>query len=161
MVEECSALHLHCPRFESTILPSRILDVSPENGLSTIKLIEGRGSSGKYIALSYCWGGEQKKTLTTESREAFCDAISLDILPQTILDAVHVTRSLGIKYLWVDALCILQDSQVDKQHEVAKINSIYKNAYATISAASAPSANAGFWTEDLLFIRNLCDFQSV
>ena len=65
-------------------------------------------------------------------------------LPQTIRDAVIVTHRLGLRYLWVDCLCIIQDSKEDKDREVAQMHNIYRNASFTISATNARSAYSGF-----------------
>jgi hypothetical protein len=74
--------------------------------------------------------------------------IPLALLSQTIQDAVEVTRRLGIKYLWVDALCIIQEQpdKADWTIESAKMGLIYANAYLTIAATSASSASQGFLT---------------
>lgn len=68
----------------------------------------------------------------------------MDKLPQTIQDAVIVTRALNIRYLWIDALCIIQDSDDDKIRELAKMASIYTASYLTISAAVAETCQSGF-----------------
>jgi hypothetical protein len=70
--------------------------------------------------------------------------IELSQLPQTIRDAVEVTRSLGLDYLWVDALCIIQDDPEDCASEIAKMSSVYRGSTITISAASAKDCTEGF-----------------
>jgi hypothetical protein len=59
-------------------------------------------------------------------------------------DAIKITRGLGIKYLWVDALCILQDEVSDKSHEIERMGEIFRNATVTIAAANSPGATDGF-----------------
>jgi Heterokaryon incompatibility protein (HET) len=70
--------------------------------------------------------------------------VTLERLPQTIVDAVQITRRLGFKYLWIDALCIIQDDAGDKATEISKMGSIYKNATITVAAANARGATEGF-----------------
>lgn len=70
--------------------------------------------------------------------------ISYYNLPQTLQDAIKAARSLGLNYLWVDALCIIQDSEQDKEKEMAKMQQIFQNAYITILAACASSSAEGF-----------------
>lgn len=65
-------------------------------------------------------------------------------LPQTIQDAVTVTRKLGLQYLWVDSMCIIQDSDDDKAHEIGRMSQIYGSAYVTISASSSAKCTTGF-----------------
>ncbi|KAE9374007.1 HET-domain-containing protein, partial [Stipitochalara longipes BDJ] len=99
---------------------------------------------GQYLALSYCWGGPQAVTTTTITLAAYRQCIDLKSLPKTIINAITVTRKLGIKYLWIDALCILQDSDEDKGREIDNMKNIYKNAYFTISAACTRACEDGF-----------------
>lgn len=70
----------------------------------------------------------------------------IENLPQTFLDAVLLTGGLGLRYLWVDSLCILQDSREDWAHEAPLMASVYGNAYVTIAADAAKNTNAGFLT---------------
>ena len=70
--------------------------------------------------------------------------IPLSLLPRTIQDAIFVTRQLGIRYLWVDALCIIQDSPKDKMREIEEMEDIYNRATLTIAAANADSCSRGF-----------------
>jgi hypothetical protein len=75
------------------------------------------------------------------------EGFSMDSLPKTIQDAVRLIRCLGFRYLWIDAFCIIQDSEADKLHEINEMGTIYKNAALTIAAASAESVNEGFLEE--------------
>ena len=73
-----------------------------------------------------------------------CTHIAKSSLPLTIQDAITVTRQIGIRYLWVDALCIIQDSAEDKAIEISRMAKIYRQSYVTISAANARSSHEGF-----------------
>lgn len=81
---------------------------------------------------------------TKDTLQANMAGIALHTLSQTIQDAIHVTRKLGIRYLWVDALCIVQDDEASKVKEIDQMGKIYSNATLTISAASAAHATDGF-----------------
>jgi hypothetical protein len=96
------------------------------------------------LALSYCWGGLQKLTTTTSNIADNCKKINFKDLPCTIQDAVTVTRALSFKFLWVDALCILQDCKKDKQREISHMGQVYKDATLMIAASSASSVDEGF-----------------
>ncbi|RSL61392.1 hypothetical protein CEP53_005097 [Fusarium sp. AF-6] len=102
------------------------------------------GKDGRYAALSYCWGGPQPLTATKSNLQTLISGVEVDKLPQTLQDAVHVTRRLGIRYLWIDALCIIQDSPEDKLSEIGKMGTIYRNAVVTIASAYARKASDGF-----------------
>ena len=69
---------------------------------------------------------------------------SFSELPRTFRDAVQVTRELGIQYLWIDSLCIIQWNDKDWEHEAKRMENVYALAYCTIAATSAVNSNSGF-----------------
>lgn len=99
-----------------------------------------------YATLSYCWGdpGQQILTVNDNLPEFVDQGIPLSILPRSIRDAVTVTQRLGIRFLWVDALCIVQDDDGYKNLGISHMADIYRNADITISAASASNVADGF-----------------
>lgn len=143
-IRSCDEDHDCIPR--STPLPKRVIQVSGAD-FNTVRLLECNDQQGRYVALSYCWGNtpSDKQTVTTaENIASHLQRINVAGLPQTIQDAITVTRRLGVKHLWIDALCIIQNSASDKASQIAIMGSIYGNAYLTISAASAPGCGSGF-----------------
>ena len=133
-------------------LPSRVIEVAPIDSGGVPRIRSTTGLQGSYLALSYCWGFDQTYVLTTKNFEVLMTALNTSMLPQTILDAIEVTTNLGFKYLWVDALCIMQDSteeaaRHDMNQELAKMDQVYKNAVMTIVAACVPSVKDGFLQE--------------
>ncbi|KAM5351004.1 hypothetical protein ACJ41O_003727 [Fusarium nematophilum] len=136
--------HETCVYLGKPRLPTRVLDVDPSYG-STVRLrpIDAKDRDN-YVALSYCWGGPQPLTTTKSNIADLMAGIQVSDLPQTLQDAVHVTRRLGIRYLWIDALCIIQDSDEDKFNEIDKMGAIYRNALVTLAAAHARAASDGF-----------------
>ncbi|KAK3362568.1 heterokaryon incompatibility protein-domain-containing protein [Lasiosphaeria hispida] len=143
-MEECTATHASCPKLGNASLPTRVLDVEPLDRHENPRVYITRGESARYIALSYCWGGPQPLTSTTATIGSNVRGIPLKSLPQTLKDAITVTRKMGCKYLWIDALCILQDSDDDKSREIGQMARIYRDSYCTISAASAKAVSDGF-----------------
>jgi hypothetical protein len=107
------------------------------------------GTKGKYTALSYCWGTSPPYTTTSANLEEHIRGFSLTDLPGTIRDAVKVTRELGLRYLWVDALCIIQGSDEkaarDWSRESSRMEEVYGNAYITIVAAAARRCGDGIF----------------
>jgi Heterokaryon incompatibility protein (HET) len=98
-----------------------------------------------YVALSYIWSKKPQTFLTLlDNINERMQQIDAKNLPKTIMDAVRCTQGLGLKYLWVDSLCIIQDSDTDKAKEIGRMSGIYKNAYATISAAKATKCEDSF-----------------
>jgi hypothetical protein len=145
----CDLNHLRCYNTlsDETGSPSLILDVSVSaiSGPDNVRLCRVGGRTILCAALSYCWGEEQPSaTLNSNLSTYLLNGIDTSLLPQTIQDAVTVTRRLGIQYLWVDSLCIIQDSDDDKAHEIGRMSQIYSNAYVTISASSSAKCTTGF-----------------
>ncbi|KAK3381804.1 heterokaryon incompatibility protein-domain-containing protein [Podospora didyma] len=89
--------------------------------------------------LSYCWVGEQLAKITLELLPQYKKQIPLNSLPLTIRDAVAVVEGIGKRYLWVDALCIVQDDEEDVNEQVSQMQYIYRKSWVTISAAAAKS----------------------
>lgn len=82
-----------------------MLDLGPDASSNVVKLIEPDGVKGKYTALSHRWGSSNPHATTRASLEAYSKSVPVDDLPKTFQDAITLTRRLGLRYLWVDALC--------------------------------------------------------
>ncbi|KAK4078188.1 uncharacterized protein Triagg1_3204 [Trichoderma aggressivum f. europaeum] len=125
-------------------LPTRILDIGPLNQES-VSLLETNGQRGKFCALSYCWGPEGTQTLVTtrDNINDHLNGIPFNSLPKTFQDAIIMTRQLGIRYLWIDSLCIIQGDKDDWTEESAKMAGIYHNAYLVIAASGAANPKEG------------------
>lgn len=142
-LQDCSN-HPTCNPAE-TLLPSRVIDVG-EFDSPKVHLWEPvpEGTVGQYISLSYCWGSPMSFTTTRSTMESRKAGIEIADMPATYQDIVKLTRELGLRYLWVDSLCICQDEQADWERESAKMLSIYSNAYLTVAAARAKDISEGF-----------------
>ncbi|KAK5652044.1 hypothetical protein OQA88_10947 [Cercophora sp. LCS_1] len=129
-------------------LPMRVIDVEP-NGSAGCRIHQTQyGEKAQYAALSYCWGkGSQQVTTTRSNITNFSSELPAG-LSATIRDAIRVCREIGLRFLWVDALCIVQDDDNDKLDQIARMGSIYKNATLTIVAACAETAAAGFLSSE-------------
>lgn len=148
--------HKHCQYSRDTVLPLRVLDVGqPGDPHPTVKLrINDMDTRAKYLALSYCWGKQLDLTarplqLQRDNLNQLVAGIELEKLQQSIQDAIFATRKLGFRYLWIDALCIIQDCAKDKETEISRMASIYKNASVTIAASSSENAANGFLTQKM------------
>ncbi|KAF7175044.1 hypothetical protein CNMCM7691_005512 [Aspergillus felis] len=154
-MQECLHTHAGCPSDERVDLPRRLIYVSPlGEPREFARICETGGQQGQYCALSYCWGGDQMYKTVRDCYEQYKKGLPYHSLPQTIQDALHVTRSMGLQYIWIDSMCIIQDDEEDKQREMGKMMDIYQNTLFTISAASAAAASEGFLRTDLHDSRN-------
>lgn len=106
-------------------------------------LYESQGEEAKYIALSHCWGKKLFIKTTISTLKNRKKQIHWRSLSKTFQDAVTITRRLGIEYLWIDSLCIIQDDKADWVTESAKMGSIFQNSYLTIAASHASDGEHG------------------
>lgn len=125
-------------------LPTRVLDVGDSENPERLLLHVTKGEPGKYIALSHCWGDAIPLRTEKETIAAHCKAIKFENLPELFQDAVIVTRELGVQFLWIDSLCIIQDDEEDWQHEAKRMEKVFASAYCTIAATSAENSNEHF-----------------
>ncbi|KAL8380828.1 hypothetical protein RB595_005223 [Gaeumannomyces hyphopodioides] len=136
---------------EISKLPTRVVVVGKE-GDKTVRLWEtGQDDAGKYIALSHRWGlapfPDGAKTTVKNKKVYTRKGISLERLPATFRDAVKATRALGIPYLWIDSLCIIQASKAGKGDfdvEAERMESVFSGAYCVLAASRATGMNSGF-----------------
>ncbi|EPE04832.1 HET domain-containing protein [Ophiostoma piceae UAMH 11346] len=151
LLDDCQLSHDRCKPIRPELLPPRLLQVQAgQSSLTRVALraTPRQSDRGRYAALSYCWGGPQKLQLTKSNFDALQKGIDAAALPQTLRDAVLVTQLLGLEYLWVDALCIIQDDDADKAAQLIKMHTIYENSAVTIAAAAASSVGQGFLSFD-------------
>jgi len=134
----CLVEHSGCRRGQIDLpdLPKRIIDVGPPDGSEAPRLYPGKGIRDIYFALSYRWSERTKDFMTTKAKHrAYYFEIPTHELSQTIRDAIAITRIFGVRYLWIDALCIVQDDGKDWRLQAKNMARIYQNATLTISAA--------------------------
>ncbi|KAH8883398.1 HET-domain-containing protein, partial [Thozetella sp. PMI_491] len=105
----------------------------------------------RYLTLSHCWGGTPSIVLTAATKARFHEAIPPALLQAAAAavfsDAIHITRCLGFRYLWIDAICIAQDDGAEKDSEIAAMHEIYSNAVLNLSATCAGQGADGMIRE--------------
>jgi hypothetical protein len=109
-----------------------------------------QGMSGSYVTLSHRWGssGQRPLVTTTENISSHCAGIAPEVLPATFRDAIQVTRALGFEYIWIDSLCIIQDSIDDWVTESANMADIYMLASLTLAADFAEKSSVGLFHQE-------------
>ncbi|KAJ8117109.1 hypothetical protein OPT61_g1616 [Boeremia exigua] len=151
-LENCAGhdSHSECQAPNQVELPSRLIDVGTE-AKQSLRLIESGEiealSDNRYIALSHPWGDIKSyvpfSTLRTSIAQ-FKKAIPETHLPPTFRDAVTCTRRLGLRYLWIDSLCIIQGTDGDFNEEAKKMEDVFSGAYCVLAASRANSQLDGF-----------------
>lgn len=112
-----------------------------------LRLISGTDNTRgeQYTTLSYCWGGSQRLKLASSNVADLERGFPLEDLPKTIREAVQVTREMGVRYLWVDSICIMQDSVEDWESEAVRMSDVYGSSYCTIMATDGRDSDAGLF----------------
>ncbi|KAL8875840.1 MAG: hypothetical protein Q9198_005855, partial [Flavoplaca austrocitrina] len=146
-LENCVAEHACCRIQKLPRLPTRVIDVGSSTGRSP-RLIETDRRPAQYLALSHCWGTQTASggnvRLLSSNLQDLTTEIPMGSISKNFQDAIEVVRKLEFKYLWIDALCIIQDSKSDWENESAKMNDVYECSYLTIVATAAATSDAGF-----------------
>lgn len=144
-LSDCIANHPECSipvgqPFNEPLLPARVIEIEDE---AKVRLIQTKGQRGRWIALSYCWGKDGSAFLTKQNRSSLEDEISWHTLPQTFRDAIKIAQELGVRYLWIDTLCIVQDCREDWSIQCTRMPSIYSEAALVLAADASPTSRGG------------------
>ncbi|KAK4107505.1 HET-domain-containing protein [Canariomyces notabilis] len=113
------------------------------NTFPVIRLVVAKNPSTEYVAFSHCWGGSQPFKLLQANYHDCLFNIDFDHLSRNCQDAVRITLALGYSYLWIDSLCIIQDSKADWKTQAAKMGDVYDLAVCTIASTGSSSGDGG------------------
>lgn len=107
-------------------------------------LFVSKGQTGSWATLSYCWGHSPPLKTEIATLKERCEKIPFESMPALFRDAIVLTRRLGYSYLWIDAICIIQDSPSDWTVEAANMGYIYKESSITIVAEASANCKSNF-----------------
>ncbi|KAI0113607.1 heterokaryon incompatibility protein-domain-containing protein [Nemania sp. FL0031] len=138
-IQICRESHPRCQSGSANWYPTRLLQMTSLNGTIELRIVERDETTliGPYITLSHSWGGQQPLQLTTNNKVEFKKSISLDRVPDLYKDSIDVALGLEIQYIWIDSLCIMQDSREDWRRESATMSFVYQNGLFNIEAVSS------------------------
>ncbi|KAF1986510.1 HET-domain-containing protein [Aulographum hederae CBS 113979] len=148
-LDKCLEDHVSCNEhlIPRRWLPTRLIDLgkasSPQLRLCDSSEVP---RNSKYMTLSHMWGANKILRLLRKNISSFKQEISASKLSKTFQDAIFITRKCGIRYLWIDSLCIIQDSKIDWKKECVKMGQVYKYSYCNIAASAAPDGKCGCLT---------------
>lgn len=159
-IRECQATHARCgaPLKGAglpPVFPTRLIDVQspllPRDRCLLVRSDVPSFVKAPYLTLSHCWGGSLDPVKTLEHNlERRMDptrgGLPLDELPANFAHAIEVARRLDVRYIWIDAVCIVQDGP-DFDIEGPKMHSVYRYAACTIAAVDAPDSATGFLSD--------------
>ncbi|KAI0110370.1 heterokaryon incompatibility protein-domain-containing protein [Nemania sp. FL0031] len=150
-LKECLSSHQFCtPSPSPPSLPKRVLKIEkkgawpPPGDEKVLRLCEDEVDRAHYVALSHCWGNYQPLRALLSNRQTLTEGISFSQLSAVFRDAIQVCVRMGIEYLWIDSLCIIQNDEEDWEKESAKMCDYYENAIFTISASSSKDGSVPF-----------------
>lgn len=139
-LDSCCKEHEACC-IKQQRLPTRLINVN--NNTVRLVISSTLQTAPRYATLSYCWGHDPFVKLSRDNLASFLDGIPWNTLPLTFQDAVRATRQLGLQYIWIDALCIIQDTQ-DWAIEAANMALVYGGAFISLAASDAQNVHQGF-----------------
>lgn len=146
-ITECARSHELCQSQSGNwFLPTRLINLQPGWEGLDVRLEDAHSVrlGSLYTTLSYSWGSHRPVCITTvETLAQNKERIPWDTLPLTFRDAAAVTLSLGIKYLWIDSICIIQEDEEDWKREAGRMYAVYKNSYLTLAALSGHDSTYG------------------
>jgi hypothetical protein len=142
-IHNCTSQHQSCNASGPKQRPSRLLDLEFDN-TNDVKLVTGDSSAMSYATLSYSWGSVEQLMLLRTNLMDFMQRIPFADLSNVAQDAVKVCRGLSIRYLWIDALCIIQGEDGDFEQEAPRMNDIYGGCIINITAAQSLNTTQHF-----------------
>lgn len=154
-MKTCRQSHPECWVPVESYVPTRLIDLDPADGTMMPRIVFSNNLRNKeidYAALSYCWGTDMPEHVKTTSKNVLNranDGFSIETLPRVLKEALIFTRTLGLRYLWIDAICILQDLKSDWKIQSAKMGLVYSHANITIAASASAHTGAGLPTYTL------------
>ncbi|KAM0129185.1 hypothetical protein ACHAP3_007916 [Botrytis cinerea] len=143
---ECLLKHTTCNTSPASecIMPTRLLRIDEDEKCARLVVTkEEVVQVSHYSTLSHCWGNSDILKLTISNLESFKAGISLERLPKSFIEAISVARTLSIPYIWIDSLCIIQDSDDDWQTESVLMEDVYGNSSLKIMATVSKNSHEG------------------
>lgn len=146
-LHNCIANHKSCgPRQPESWLPTRVHDVGSEADPTVrLTLSSSLDMDTQYAALSHRWGADKSFVLKSANITVCQQEIPISKISATIRDSIMVTRAIGLRYLWVDSMCIVQDDPSDWARESASMAKVYGLSTCTIAAANSGRGDGGFF----------------
>ena len=146
-IEICDKNHPKCAgRADRGFMPTRLLDLNYREDF--VRVVDTRRSliQEPYTTLSYCWGKWPFVVLTPDNILQFMESgIDIKSLPKTIREAIQTTRMLGVRYIWIDSLCIIQGLAGDFEFEASLMLQVYRNSTVNLAASDSEFADGGIF----------------
>ncbi|KAF2275248.1 HET-domain-containing protein, partial [Westerdykella ornata] len=143
-LNRCISSHDRCNQdLNVAWYPTRLLDLRGSDTSLRLITTDEIKPCGDYATLIHVWGNIPIPKLQSQNLERWTNKIEMSELPKTFQEAISITKGFGINYLWIDALCIIQDSSEDAIREATLRSKVYKHSLLALSAAGAKDASDG------------------
>ncbi|KAL1883332.1 hypothetical protein Daus18300_000390 [Diaporthe australafricana] len=147
-IQECYEQHQCLAQVDTNWYPTRLVEITSSETFRIIRSDSSLFQPGPgYITLSHRWGDGEFATLTTDTLPAFERGSQINTLRKTFQDALVIAQRMGIPYIWIDSLCIIQfgDDGTDWRQESAAMAQVYSNSLCNISADWGDECNGLFF----------------
>lgn len=140
-LETCRKSHGQCELPSEDFIPTKLIYTEADQ--ARLCFSKDLFYLPEYATLSRCWGNNAFHTLQRKNLELFKSRIPREALSQTISDSIKIARDLGISYIWIDSLCIIQDDDSDWMRESSLMSSVYGGSSLNIAASGAVDGRSG------------------
>ncbi|KAI0853597.1 heterokaryon incompatibility protein-domain-containing protein [Daldinia vernicosa] len=148
----CCSTHTNCNSkifAKAGWYPTRLVDIGHKESSHWRLLVVSEDGispqSAPYMTLSYRWAPNPKPILLASNIDEFRHGKPIKDFPQTFRDFIVVARRFSIRYIWIDALCIIQDSRGDWEIEAPTMRFVYANSICNVAASVSNSPNEGLF----------------
>ncbi|CAF3570469.1 unnamed protein product [Fusarium graminearum] len=157
-LEKCTRSHPTC-KFEGRYeMPTRVIDIGNKGDRPRL-IVTGPDMKEEFVALSYCWGpATDTFTLNNHTMNEMLKGIDESRLVTAHRETLGLSRQLGFRYIWIDALCIVQGDKQDWERESKLMARVYGNAALTIIAGRSADARNSFITNQYKQLAPCCEF---
>jgi hypothetical protein len=151
-LKQCTENHAPCnASIPEPWAPTRLLDIgtAEDDDIRLVERDESLFGKQPYATLSHCWGQTINKTTTSRNLAQHHERIALLELSKTFRHTIEVARSFNLRYLWIDSLCIIQDSKSDWEHESDLMSKVYRYCFINIVATGvSDGTKCCYWERD-------------
>lgn len=143
--------------------PTRLLEMAIlDNGQYFLRVCQSHTlrEETRYVTLSHCWGKSPPFRLLVSNQEEYSSSIPISDLPRTFREGVEFTIRLGLRYIWIDALCIIQDSDEDWLRESLLMASVYSHSYVNLAATASADGEGALFVAENPYLANPCVIQT-
>ncbi|SCO35059.1 related to tol protein [Fusarium fujikuroi] len=148
-IQSCQKGHKSsiCTKDVTPWQPTRLLDIgrSKDETCRIVLRPQNITQTRTYITLSYRWDAKKQPRLLSSNIDELLRGWAIRTLPKTFRDTIVVARALGVRHLWIDALCIIQDSHEDWERESACMGLVYSNGLCNIAASASDGPDGGLF----------------